>query len=256
MRSRTITSLAIAVLALSPTLVIASPITGSFDISNSTGVQVGLLFNNFLCQTGITNAPCPAPPNYGNFSETGIANFAGLQGGYIHSLSEATTPAGGGFLLPNFIIFPSAPNIALDLNNIFLGVDSPAGCAASPAAPGQMCTPQSAAFVTPQDPTGLSPLNLQNLNGGGSSASFSVAGITRNVATGETSPFNGLFTAQFTVPYQTLLATVLSGGTITNSYSATFTVTAGVPEPGSIFMMLGGLLIVGGAGLGKLGRRH
>ena len=84
-----------------------------------------------------------------------------------------------------------------------------------------------------------STFNLQNLNGGSSSASFSVAGITRNVATGETSPFNGLFTAQFTVPYQTLLGTV-RGGTITNSYSARFTVTA-LPEFGSMFIMLGGL---------------
>lgn len=254
MSNRTITGIAIAVLALSPTLVMAAPITGSFDISNSTGVQVGLLFTNFLCQVGLTNAPCPAPPNYGNFSESGTGNFAGLQGGYIHSLSEATTPAGGGFLLPNFIVFPSAPNIALDLNMIFLGVDSPAGCLASPPAPGQNCTPQNAVFASTSDPTGLSPLNLQNLSGGGSSASFSVAGIARNAATGETSAFNGLFTAQFTVPYQTLLATVLGGGTITNSYSATFTVSA-VPEPGSMFIMLGGLLILGSTGLRKLGRR-
>ena len=255
MRTRTITSLAIVALALSPSISIASPITGSFDLSNTPGVTVGLLFTNFLCQTGLT-ATCPAPANYGNFSESGTGSFAGLGSGYIHDVSQATTPAGGGFTLPNFIVFPSAPNIALDLNMIFLGVDSPAGCLASPPAPGQTCTPQNAAFVSAADPTGLSPLNLQNLNGGGSSASFSVAGITRNVTTGETSNFNGLFTAQFTVPYQTLLATVLAGGTITNTYSATFSVTAApVPEPGSMLMVLGGLFVAGSVGLRRLSRR-
>ena len=255
MRTRTITCLAIAALALSPSLALASPITGSFDISNTPGVTVGLLFTNFLCQTGLT-ATCPAPANYGNFSESGTGDFAGLNSGYIHNLSQGTTPAGGGFTLPNFIVFPTAPNIALDLNMIFLGVDSPAGCLASPAAPGQTCTPQNAAFVSAADPLGLSPLNLQNLNGGGSSASFAVAGVTRNIATGETSNFNGTFTAQFTVPYQNLLATVAAGGTITNTYSATFSVTAApVPEPGSMFMMLGGLLVAGSVGLRKLSRR-
>jgi hypothetical protein len=254
MRTRTITALAIAALALSPSLALASPITGTFDISNTPGVTVGLLFTNFLCQTGLS-ASCPAPANYGNFSESGTGDFAALGSGYIHNLSQSTTPAGGGFTLPNFIVFPSAPNIALDLNMIFLGVDSQAGCGAAPA-PGQTCTPQSAAFVSASDPSGLSPLNLQNLNGGGSSASFAVAGITRNIATGETSNFNGTFTAQFTTPYQTLLATVLAGGTITNTYSATFTVTAAsVPEPGSMFMMLGGLLVAGSVGLRKLSRR-
>lgn len=253
MITRTMTNIAIAVLALSPNLAMASPITGSFDLSNPTGVQVGLLFTNFLCQTGLTNAPCPSPSGYGNFSETGTGNFTGLQGGYIHGVTEATTPAGGGFLLPNFIIFPSAPDIAMDLNMIFLGVNSPAGCLASPAAPGQSCTPQNAAFVSAANPAGLSPLNLQNLNGGGSTASFSVAGISRNLATGELSTFNGFFTAQFHVPYQTLLQKVLDGGTITSSYSATFTVTA-VPEPGYMLIMLGVLLILGSTGLLKLGR--
>ena len=261
MKTRTITCLAIVALALSPSLALASPITGSFDISNTPGVTVGLLFTNFLCQTGLT-ASCPAPADYGNFSESGTGDFAGLGSGYIHNISQSTTPAGGGFTLPNFIIFPSAPNIALDLNMIFLGVNPPAGCSAPlpvppPPAPPQICTPQSlGAFGSAADPLGLSPLNLQNVGGGGSTASFAVGGIARNIATGETSNFTGTFTAQIPEPFQNLIADVEAGKTITNTYSATFTVSAApVPEPGSMFMMLGGLLVAGSVGLRKLSRR-
>jgi hypothetical protein len=106
-------------------------------------------------------------------------------------------------------------------------------------APGQICTP-----VFPGG--GLSPFNLQNTQTG-STASFSIAGNARRISTGEVSQFTGLFTSQFNDPYQSYLPTILGGGTIENSYSATAEATAvPVPEPSSITMLLGGLMLVGG----------
>jgi hypothetical protein len=64
-----------------------------------------------------------------------------------------------------------------------------------------------------------------------------------NTATGETTPFIGIFTTQFTVPYQTLLAQV-SNGQVETSYSTTFSATT-VPEPMTPILLGSGLIALG-----------
>ncbi len=262
MRNELFRSLA-AVVVFSVALLIpapsfATPILGSFDIGGSSAT-VGALSLLFGCNPAITNAPCPGPANYGNFSvtSTGPGSFAPYlnQGGYIHNLDNSGQPLNTNFNLLNFIFFSATagnpvlvPDIALDLHFIFLGVDPQAQCAIAPA-PGQICTPIIPALVSANNPQGLSAFNLQNTQTG-STASFSVAGNARRISTGEISGFTGVFTAQFNVPYQTVLAQ-LSAGAVTNSYSSTFTATT-IPEPETTALVLGGLLVL----LGRFGMRR
>jgi hypothetical protein len=155
------------------------------------------------------------------------------------------TPGSGGFTpLTGFITFTAGPTIRLDLTEIDPGNLSTAACGMPPAA-GQVCTP--AAF-----PGGVpNPFDLVNSSATTSSATITFRGNAVNTATGETDTFVGVFTTQFTVPYQTLLTTISGGGTVSTSYSATITVTPSsstVPEPAS-FVLFGlgliGLSVVG-----------
>ena len=229
---------------------LAIPVSGSFSIGGSSA-EVGATFLNFVCNNALT-ASCPA--GYGNFVVTPpvSGSFIPYNGetGFIRNLSLATAPVNQNFSLPNFVIFDPAgtvvpPDIALDLNFIFTGVGGQANCLAAPA-PGQTCTPIVPGLVTASNPLGLSPFTLANTQTG-SSATFSVAGTARRISTGEISSFTGIFTAQFNQFYQEYLATIAAGGTITNSYSATFQATLlPVPEASTITMLIGGLLLIGG----------
>jgi len=172
--------------------------------------------------------------------------------GHALDIAFLSQPLNIPFLYQNFLTFPSDPDITFDLTRIFLGVEGQAACAAAPAV-GQACTPAFAALVTPSDPLGLSPLNLENLAGGGSAASFSIAGQMRRISTSETSPYSGVYTTQFDDPYQFLLAAMVTGGGLTGTYSATLTTpvadTAAVPEPTT-------LLLIGPAVIALYARRR
>ncbi len=233
---------------------LANAVSGSFDIggSSATITQTSLTFN---CTPGITNAPCP-PGSPGNFDVT-VATGADFtpyvgEGGYLQNLSEATTPLNTPFLLTNWLTFflgpVVPPDIALDLRFIDLGIDGQADCTLAPA-PGQTCTPIIPALIgSPNDAAGLSSFNLQNLANGGSSASFTVRGTARRISTGETSNFNGTFTAALDVPYQTALQMILNGIPFTHADDASFVLTI-TPEPNLVFPLLfGGLLVVFVAG--------
>jgi len=242
------TVLAAFVVALALTApALAIPVTGDFAIGGSSAA-VGATFLNFTCNASIAPGVCPAGSGNFNVTTPVTGSFVPVLGatGLIKSLNQVGQPVGQAFLLQNFITFNPASDIALDLTFIFTGVDPQAACGSAPS-PGQTCTPAIPALVTPSNPLGLSPFNLQNVNGGGSSASFAVAGNARRISTGELTPFTGTFTAQFQVPYQMYLATLAAGGSIENSYSATFSATAApVPEPSSLTLLLGGLMVAGG----------
>jgi hypothetical protein len=232
---------------------LAVPVSGNFSIGGSSA-QVGATFLNFICNAALT-VSCPAAS--GNFVVTApvSGSFLGpptYEGdtGFIRNLNQAIAPINETISVPNFITFNPAgtvipPDIALDLTFIFTGVGNPAQCALAPAA-GQQCTPIIPALISAANPLGLSPFTLANTQVG-SSATFSVAGTARRISTGEVSNFSGVFTAQFNDFYQEYLPIVGGGGTIMNSYSATFEATVTpVPEAASITMLLGGLLLVGG----------
>lgn len=133
---------------------------------------------------------------------------------------------------------PAGYTLLIDFINA--GDFSSVDCTATPAAPGQSCTPSI---------TGGSPFDFTNLGtpGGpvtGSSAAFAFGGTTSDGAV-----WSANFTSQFDSPFQTVLAGLGSPGfSVTNSYSGTFTVFAApVPEPSTLFFVFGGVcLIVGG----------
>lgn len=239
-------ALAISLWLLVPTPLFGTPVQGNLDIGGSNAT-LNVTTLTFDCKAAVGNAPCPA--DYGNFLVTnGTLDFAPYDGeaGYIHNLDVTLQPINAPFMLTNFLIFSSisgggTPDIALDLTFIFEGVNPDADCASSPA-PGQVCTPRVAALVTPQNPQGISPYNLQNTSASTSTASFAVAGIVRRISTDETSLFRGVFTAQFSQPYQALLTQLAEGRPITNSYSATFSATV-IPDPGTLSLVLGGGLL-------------
>lgn len=244
--------LLVGVLALA-TPSLAVPVSGSFSIGGSSA-EVGATFLNFICNAALT-VSCPAatgnfvvsPPVSGSF--LGPPSYLG-DTGFIRSINMGIAPINQPILVPNFVTFNPAgtvlpPDIRLDLTFIFLGVGGQAQCAAAPAA-GQTCTPTVPALVTAANPLGLSPFTLANLQVG-STASFSIAGTATRISTGEVSNFTGVFTAQFSEFYQQNLAVFAAGGTVENSYSATFQATpVTVPETASLTMLVGGLLLVAG----------
>jgi len=247
-------ALFVALLTLLAIPSFALPISGDLHIAGLGDAQVASTFLNFLCQT-IGNPTSPCPAGYGNFQATsGTQSFAPYSGdvGFIHSLNNAGQPINQSFSLLNFLIFDPVPgfgtvlppDIALDLSFIFTGTQGQGQCAIAPA-PGQNCTPALASLVTPANPGGLSPFNLQNTQTG-STASFSVLGTARRISTNEQSNFIGVFSADFTVPYQSYLPTIATGGIVTSPYSATFTANI-VPEPGTMTIMAGGLLLIIGS---------
>lgn len=249
----------------------AAPIVGSVDVSGGDAT-VSLTTLSFQCNPTIAliSGPCTIPPalpgpspSLGNFVVTNsTGGFSSEIGGFIGAINNTIAPVNtlltgsGGVPGPvaNWVQFVTAPatppNIALDLNFVAAGIDGPAGCTAVIPAAGQVCTPAFSALINPNNPLGLSPYNLQNISATQSSASFSVSGTARNIATGDTSPFIGTFSSQFNQPFQSLLSTIAAGGTLTgsihNSFSATFTA---VPEPRSVAALLAALFALGMVGL-------
>lgn len=256
-------ALVFGLLLLAPSPSYAAPISGNLAIAGDA--QVGATFLNFLCDI-VAGQPCPS--GYGDFLTSGPAALSGSfvpyagDTGFIHSLNQTLQPLNENFNLSNFLEFnpmgtvPS-PDIAFDLQFIFLGTSGQAQCAAPPnpsQTPAQTCTPIVPALMSMSNPLGLSPFNLANTPTG-STASFVVSGTARRISTGETSKFTGTFSATFTsdpgttdASYQALLAQFMSGGTITSSYSATFRATVtplAVPEPATAGLVFGGLMLAG-----------
>lgn len=238
---------------LMPTPSSATPVTGTLSITGDATVSATTL--TFLCDL---LAPFSCPANTGQFQVTGSTAQSGtfsslaLTYGNIHSISQGATPLNQTFLLPDFITFAANPNIALNLTFISLGT---AG-ACPPSGGTVSCTPAGIpGLVSAANPTGKSAFNLTD-TASGSSASFSVSGTAVNKATGETSMFNGTFSAEFTNTPGTTNASVASiltelaaNGSITSPYSGKFVATAtAVPEPATTFLVIGGgLLFAAGA---------
>jgi hypothetical protein len=192
--------------------------------------------NNVLISQGMINFG-PTMGAIGVTASTGDFGFLGGTSGTVKNIDNPPYVVDTPFATPSFVTLVGAPNITFTLQVLMSGVFGPSGCAITTPAPGQICTPNLPA---------LSPFNLSNGAAGTSSASFVVTGMELDSLTGTSTAFTGIFTAQFTVPYQNLLATIASNGTISTSYSATFTtVPPVVPEPGSMLTAAGGALFLG-----------
>jgi hypothetical protein len=219
----------------------AAPITGTVNISGS--VAVGGTFIDFQPPVG--------PPS-GSFvvSNTGnTGSFAGLNNtsGTVLDLNEMVQTPGVAFPpLNGFLTFASAPTIRLDLTSIDVGSFTSTDCFAAPAA-GQTCTPPLGFGGA----VGTNPFNLNNTTPGTSTASITFHGNAVNTSTGEVSSFIGVFSSQFTVPYQTLLQDIAAGQTISTSYSASITTTSAVPEPATMILLGSGLI-----GIFVIGRKR
>jgi hypothetical protein len=242
--------LAIPASATSLTALPPGQVGGDLALGGSSAT-VGATFLNFLCNVTL-GQPCSG--TYGDFNTIPVTDgsFSPYQNtlGYIQSINESTDPINTPFVLNNFLYLATGPSgtpaespFTFQLTFIYPGFDGQSGCTEAPA-PGEVCTPVIAALVTAANPDGLSPFNLQDTNSG-FTANFNVAGNVINNTDGSVSPFTGTFSATFNgTSYQADLATIATGGTVTNPYSATFTATV-VPEPMTFSLFGIGLLALG-----------
>jgi hypothetical protein len=196
----------------------SGPLVGSFGIG-----QTSLA----LSSTGIDFLPL-GPPNgtvvVGQFNSGTFVGLGGTQG-TAKDLVFASQPVGVPISLTNFLTLAARPDISLELSLIFSGVGGSANCGAVPA-PGQTCTPVGSA------------LDLLNLAGGTSVASFVVEGIGRDAGPGQTL-MDGTFTFPMTVPFQAFLAQ-LATGNVAGSFSASLgrtVATTAVPGPSSLLLV-------------------
>lgn len=207
-------------------------ITGVLNTTGTALISLGTI--GFLENSFTINSP-------GGAQQGGFTALAGTTG----TISDITNPPDGTGPVnkPLFMTFAFSPHISFYLTFLAPGINGAAGCATTPAAAGQICTPNL---------PNQSPYNLQNTSATSSTASFSVSGVEVDDTTGEIAPFVGIFSTQFAnLNYQQVLAAVLAGGTVTTSFSAQFAVTA-VPEPSTMIELFAGL---GAIGLGLIPRR-
>ena len=217
--------MAVAILCLLPAIAAAAPIFGTFNIAGT--ITVG--------QSGTTQTITwidDVPPFAANKAVVGVTglsgSFAGLGGSEV-TIRNLTNPPqvvdATGFASTAFITFDAAPALGtLFINFIAQGVNSSAACGAAPAV-GQTCALPG------------SPFDFQNTPGGGSRAGFVFSGNTPE------NTWTGNFTSQFNVPFQTVFAQLATSGSVTNTYSATFTVTP-IPEPTTLLLGLGGVCLL------------
>jgi hypothetical protein len=217
----------------------ASPIFGVFSIGGNITVTADTI--------DWSNTNLPFTPEQANIGSNATDSFAGLAGTTvtIEDFNSATEPVGMTYGPDFFISFNAEPVTfpMLESNFIYPGIFPSAGCTATPAAVGQVCTPGPP--ITP--PSG-SPFSFINLPGDAadpiqSTATFQIAGITTDGGT-----FIANFSASFNAPFQTVLAELGPGGpgSVTDQYDGVVTVTPGTttPEPDSGYLLASGLALV------------
>lgn len=219
----------------------ASTITnGSFDIAGTVFFTVpeaaGVVTPAGTCPA---NTACILWENTtGTVKDEVDISASGLPNGDIPSAIAGTDAANIGNLMnpPDVIGVDFAPATFMTFNNAGIttqllidfiepGIFPSAGCAATPPAPGQTCSPAG------------SPANFVNNPPapGQATESWVLEGVTNTPGISWT----GNFTSQFTTPYQTVLADLAANGSASNTFAASITLTGmttttTVPEPGSM----------------------
>ncbi len=219
-------------LGLSLTLVsiVAIPataqITGSF--AGTSFATVSLTNINF-CPNGLTpngpNLVNACIPGSGNIDlAAGSGSFAGVSGNLnlIQSLNQVLEPTGTMVAIPNWMVFNPPVSaghgpISLVLTEVLPGSFSAGQCGQAAAA-GQICTPAGSAF------------NFTNQTANSSTACFEIAGYAVDKKTGNKTPLVAIFTSQFTISYQAVLAAIAANGGAGN-YSSSYSVAVAMVHP-------------------------
>jgi hypothetical protein len=206
----------------------AAPISGTFNIAGTITVTTTTI-------TWTLNDP-PFPADKATIGPGDTGDFASLGGTTvtIHDLNNAIEPVGVTFPSQPFISFDAGPSLpTLNVNFIFGGIYNATQCGTLPAAVGQTCTLPGSPFNFVNNPPGP-PQGPQ------ATASFVFMGVTSDGLEN----WQGNFTSQFTVPYQTVLASLAANGSVSNTYSATFTLSpvSVIPETGTLGMLGLGLV--------------
>ena len=234
---------------LLPTVSSASPIlNGTFNLAGTFSVTG---FSLIHWQSNTT----PAMPNEATVGTTGLTGtFAALApGGENIPVDDLKNPPeivdSGGFPPEPFTSFPTMPTWATLMINFIPQaptLNPSNNCPSGSPMVGQTCTLAG------------SPFTLTNISGTinhpiGTQVGFVLDGITSDGK----SMWTANYTAQFNVPYQTLLSTLFPptgpAGTVTNTYSATFTVVPNstVPESSTGSLVIGSLALLLGVYLRK-----
>lgn len=187
----------------------ASLITGVLNITGTVNLSAGGIAFGSGHQFSINS---PASAQQGSFM-----SLAGTTG----TIADITNPPGS-LNVPDFITFTVAPNISITLTLLDPGIDGTAGCTATPAAGGQVCTPAQ------------SPFDFQNTSANTATATFNISGSEVDSLTGTSIAVDGVFTMPLNESYQQLLTTLASSGTFTSSFSGSIATESSAPAQPSV----------------------
>jgi hypothetical protein len=220
-------------MSAAPVLIGTFDITGNFTVTNpgAAGCPAGVACITWTDPTALNADKADISAS----GLSGVFTTPGFSGNLAANIFDLHNPPqivdAGGFPNTLFMSFNNNPpgfTTTMLINFIAAGVSATGNtlCGAAPAA-GQTCTPTGSLFT------------FFNSGLGTSSATWALSGVTND---GQ-SKFSGVFTSQFSTPYQTVLGNLAANGFVTRSYSATFTLSP-VPEPGPMTLTACGLGLV------------